>query len=142
MTEKYNRRKKGYTQDERAKMLAFLFSAGYPFRRGAIRYTQEHTGVHNKHLKKWFLNVPKYVGFDNLKREIMELEKLLEIEVEAVFKELNKKRENATYKELGIIGGIMIDKLVALQGGVNVRTENIATSWKEIIDRVKKEGTV
>lgn len=135
---KTNPRKSGYSQNQRATYVAFLLSAGYPFRRGAIRYTQDKTGIHNSHLKRWFMDVEKYIGYDNLKSEIMKLEELLETEIEAIFTELKAKRENATFKDLGIINGIFIDKLVALQGGVSSRTETIINSWQDIVEQAKK----
>lgn len=127
-----------YSDDNKAGILATIIVYGFPNRRGSCQYAKAVTGVRDiRTLYRWYYNVD--LGL--IENKIMELEKLIEKELSLIFGEMNEKRPNATYKDLSTAAGILSDKLITIQGGVNSRTETIHKDWKQaVLDaRAEKE---
>lgn len=130
---------KKYQDEERAALVAFLIANGYPNRMGSLRYTQRVTGVDKGQLKRWFLNQDKWCGGEVLvELKMIELKDLLEKHVQANFEEMDKKRDQASFKELAWSGAVMIDKILALEGKASHISESRRSqTWKDIVAEVQ-----
>lgn len=123
----------------RANIVAFAIAAGYPHRRGSQDYVLKKVSgqkLDYRTLKRWYQNI----DLDLLEFKIMELKKLLEIELQEVLEEMNNKRKDASYRDLTVAAGIISDKVILLDGGVTNRSENISGNWKDIVESARNEG--
>lgn len=123
----------------RANIVAFAIASGYPNRRGSQDYVLKKVSgqkLDYRTLKRWYQNV----DLDLLEFKIMELKKLLEIELAEVLEEMNNKRKDASYRDLTVAAGIISDKVILLDGGATNRTENISGNWKDIVEAARTEG--
>ncbi len=78
-----------------------------------------------KTLRQWVGRTDGVGGKDPLARQEMEelvqeskkeLTELYQLEVQAIFKRMDTVRDEATYKELGVVAGILIDKISIANG--------------------------
>lgn len=131
---------KKYTEEQRASITAFAISCGFPDRYGSVSYVQKLTKVGNGQIHRWYNEQERFCGGKEVvKTKMIELEELLETELAGIFKGMQEKRENASYKELVIGGGIFIDKLLALRGKASNITENRVSTWEEIVRAEKQK---
>lgn len=130
--------RKAYTQEQKASILAFAIASGYPVRKGSIKYTVANTGICKdpRVIGRWY----KTVDRDLIEAKVMELKNFVETELTAIFGEMDKKREGASYRDLTTAAGILTDKLIVLEGGVTGRTESISGSWKDMIEAARNEN--
>lgn len=123
----------------RANIIAFAILAGYPNRRGSTDYVLKKISgqtMDYRTLRRWYLNI----DLDLVEQKIMDLKKLLEVELDAVFEEMSKKRSEASYRDLATTMGIMSDKIILLQGGATNRTETISGNWRDVVEAAREEN--
>lgn len=125
---------KKYSERQKAKLMAYAISTGFPNRRGSKLHASIICGIDRKTVKKWY----KQVDIELLEFEIMKLKELLDKELTQVFTEMETKRKDSSYRDLTVALGIISDKLILLEGGATSRTENI-TGWKEAIEAARNE---
>lgn len=124
--------------DFRSMMVVSLIASGYPYRRNALQTAQNATKVQHRHLKKWFLDTDFYCEDNLIEKYIMDLKTLIETELEYVFEDFHKKRDAATYRELGTVGGILMDKYMNLSGMPNATISIV--DWRKVVEDARKEN--
>lgn len=110
------RQRPRYDDKFRANAVVMLEAAGYPNTKGALTRVAAHLGIPHPTLKRWadgVQNPPPNVLVHE-KRE--ELSDLLDKEIRSALGEMNNAREGASYRDLGTVIGIMVDKKQLLMG--------------------------
>lgn len=130
-----DRSKYKYSENDKAKVIAAAISMGYPSRKGSRRYAREALQHDHRTLTSWY----KKVDVGLIEKQIMELKDLIDKELTFIFEAMEFKRDTASYKELATSAGILMDKAILLQGGATSRTENISTSWKDLIESARQD---
>lgn len=93
-----------------------LEAAGYPDKKGALVEVAKHLGVPHPTLSRWY-NAQRNPPPDELVQEKRrELKDLLADELDAIFRAMPSARENASYRDLGTVAGILFDKKQLLEG--------------------------
>jgi transposase-like protein len=116
-----NQRK--YTDDERASLIAILQAEGYPEKLGALKKVAAYAGVHENVLRRWWKGTQNPPPTTSVRHKKIDLSVAIREELSAIFTEMNTKRDEATYRDLGVVAGIMMDKQQLLE---NKPTERIA----------------
>lgn len=109
-------KRKRYDDKFRASAVVMLEAAGYPGKLGALATTAKHIGVPERTLSRWF-NGEQNEPPDKLvseKRE--ELSDLLRNEIDGALGAMKGARDGASYRDLGTVAGILIDKLQLITG--------------------------
>lgn len=115
------RKRRSYDDNFRASAVVMLEAAGYPSEKGALTKVANHLKVPARTLSRWF-NGENNPPPDNIvKEKSFELADLLRTEIDAIFQEMPKSREDASFKDLGTVAGILIDKLQLVTGGATSR---------------------
>ena len=102
-----------------------LEAAGYfqdPPVQGALTRVAKKTGVPHPTLSRWARAVQNPPPSDLVQSKKKNLVELMENEIREIFARMGIEREEATYRELGTVMGIIFDKMQLLTGGP---TENI-----------------
>ncbi len=118
------RPKKRYDDKFRANAVVMLEAAGYPNREGALSQVSQNLGVPISTLHGWASAQHNPVPSDIRNEKRKELADLLRTEIDAALGEMNHARQDASYRDLGTVAGILIDKLQLLN---NEPTENVNT---------------
>lgn len=130
-----------YTKNDRAKILVFALSSGYPHRKGSTIYTENKTGVNRRSLVNWYNDINHFTSVELIEKNMIDLEKLLETELQNVFDAMGNVRKDASYPNLITALGVISDKLIVIRGGVSDRTETINTkTWKDIVEDARNES--
>ena len=106
--------KNRYDDKFRASAVVMLEAAGWPDKDGALSQVSKHLRVPLTTLHRWAKGESNPVPSDVVTEKRMELGELLDGEVQAIFGEMGRKRIDATYRDLGTVAGILIDKLQLL----------------------------
>lgn len=104
-----NKRRR-YTDEERASLVVMLESEGYPTKKGALQKVADYAKIPPSTLQRWFhgTNNPPPTQLANKKK--IDLRQAIEEELNAIFNEMVSKREDASYRDLGTVAGILFDK--------------------------------
>ena len=117
-------KRKRYDDKFRATAVVMLEAQGYPNEKGSLERVSKGLGVPGRTLSRWFRaenNPPP----DNIVREIKgELTDLIDNELNEIFKAMHAVRPDASYRDLGVVSGILADKKQLLSGSP---TENTKT---------------
>lgn len=124
---------KKYTEDEKLSIVATALALGYPKRKDSTAIIYKVLGVDHRTV----IRFSKTIDMEKLEIKIMDLKELIEKELGAVFSEMNEKREKATYKDLSVTAGILLDKAFILNGEATSRTETISGNWKDLVEAAK-----
>lgn len=131
-------KRRRYTDDFRANAVLMLEAAGYPNTEGALTSVARHLKVPHQTLSRWGRgtnNPPPPLLVQEKKASLVEL---LETELEAIFKEMGKARQDATYQQLGTVAGIFFDKRQLLTGGP---TENVDMRSVKVVEIVRPSNS-
>lgn len=126
------RKRTRYTDEFRASAVLMLEAAGYPTQEGALSRVARQLQVPAMTLSRWFkgTNNPPPNNLVNEKR--IDLVQALRNEANAAVTEMAQARENASYRDLGTVLGILIDKLQLLDGKPTERIETVQTWLDEL----------
>lgn len=117
-----NQRK--YTDDERASLMAMLQAEGYPDKLGALKKVAEYAGVHENVLRRWWKGTQNPPPTTSVTHKKIDLAQAINDELSAIFDEMGKKREDADYRALGTVAGILFDKKQLLEGKPTEHVKN------------------
>lgn len=109
-----------------------LEAAGYPNVVGSLSRVSRETGVPARTLSRWFngeQNPPPDRMVNNKRFDVVQA---LKDEVASALNEMNTARSEASYRDLGVVVGILLDKQLLLEGKPTQRIENIATLLDEL----------
>lgn len=116
-------KRKSYDDKFRASAVVMLEAAGYPDQVGALTKTAQHLGIPPRTLSRWF-NGEQNPPPDRVVTEKRdELADLLDREIRAAIGEMDDARKEASYRDLGTVAGILIDKMQLITGKPTSRSE-------------------
>lgn len=116
------RGQRSYSDEEKAYLILMCQAAGYPHNEGAIRRVAREQKVKERTLYRW---MQMGVSTDEVRREAvgeiveqkkLQLTEMLENALRAAVESLPDKIDEATYKDTGVVIGILTDKLQLLNG--------------------------
>mgnify|MGYP000876424570 FL=1 len=116
------RARQRYDDKFRANAVVTLKAAGYPKKEGALSQVSKHLGVPTSTLHGWASEKHNPVPSDVRTEKKGELARLLRRQIESAIGEMDKALPDASYRDLGTVVGILIDKLQLLS---DEPTENI-----------------
>lgn len=122
-------KKRRYTDEERASLVAMLESEGYPDKKGGLSKVASYAKVPPATLQRWFHGTRNPPPTQMVNNKKIDLAAAINEEISAIFDEMKLKRQEADYRALGTVAGILFDKKMLLEGKP---TEHIKTS-NEII---------
>lgn len=116
-------KQKRYDDKFRASAVVMLEAAGYPGKEGALASTAKHLKVPHQTLRRWFLNEQNPPPSALVREKRGELSDLLRNEIDAALGAMDGARPEASYRDLGTVAGILIDKLQLITGKPTERSE-------------------
>ena len=125
--------KRIYTDEDVAVALSFLKASGYPDKKGAMTTAAKHTGVPRNTLRRWANGEMHAVGNEVVARKTVDLAAVIDNELAEIFDEMNVARPDASYKDLAVAAGILIEKKQLIAGEP---THRIATTVEEELEDV------
>lgn len=109
-------KRRRYTDEERASLVAMLASEGYPDRIGALQKVADYAKVSPDVLRRWWKGTHNPPPDDLVVHKKIDLTVAINDELVAIFDEMKLKREEADYRALGTVAGILLDKKLLLEG--------------------------
>ena len=107
-----------------------LQAAGYPKQKGALVAVAKNVKVPHQTLSRWARGVQNPAPHQMVQEKKIELIDLIENELRAIYATMPKERDHASYRELGVVGGILHDKYQLLTGGPTENVnQNIRMKW-------------
>jgi len=116
-------KRRRYTDEERATAVLFLESEGYPDNPGALMRVAQRLNIPHPTLSRWAREVQNPPPSEMVREKRGELIDLLRAEAYAILGDMTVTREDADYRTLGTVLGIVIDKLQLLDGKPTERGE-------------------
>lgn len=117
-------KRKRYSDKFRASAVVMLEGAGYPDEKGALTRISEHLSVPQATLHRWFHEKQNPPPSELVNEKKDELANLLDAEIRNALMEMNTARETATYRDLGTVLGILVDKKQLITGKPTSRSES------------------
>jgi transposase-like protein len=107
-------KRRRYTDEERATLVAMLIAEGYPDKKGALSKVATYAQLPPSTLQRWFhgTNNPPPTQLANEK--VFDLKEALQTELQAILKTMPSARADAEYGDLSRALGIITDKLLLL----------------------------
>lgn len=112
--------RKRYDDKFRASAVVMLQAAGYTgdenSKKGSLQQVADALGVQPRVLSRWFTGENNPPPDDVVSEKRQDLRDMLRAEIEAALKALPAAREAASYRDIGTVAAILIDKLQLLEG--------------------------
>ncbi len=103
-------KRRRYTDEERADLIVMLQSQGYPDKLGALKKVADYAGVSPDVLRRWWKGTQNPPPDKLVAHKKIDLREAIEKELNAIFRDMKVKREDASYRDLGTVAGILFDK--------------------------------
>lgn len=104
-----------YTDEQRASFVVMLQAAGYPDTPGALKRVADNAGVHENVLRRWWKGTQNPPPTTLVSRKKIDLRKAIRSELAAIFDRMAVTRDEASYRDLGTVAGILFDKSQLLE---------------------------
>lgn len=122
-----------YSDDYRAGAVLLLQAAGWPHTPGALERTAGHLNIRHQTLLRWATGQQNPPPHRTVQGKRPELAELFRTELAAILEAMNTTRADASYRDLGIVAGILADKLQLLTGNA---TQSVHTQIRFIRDGI------
>lgn len=140
-------KKPSYDDQFRATAVVALRAAGWPNQVGALARVAADLKIHERTLDRWAKGESNPPPDNIVRTKQVELSDLFEQEMRWIFQAMEKKRGEASYRDLGIVLGITSDKRQLLndQPTANVKEtvhyirEGIATLYEQDASRATSD---
>jgi len=106
---------KRYDDEFRASAVLMLKAAGYPDTTGAIGRVSSHLSVPESTLRGWYRGTRNPPPAKMRAEKAFDLKIALKQEITLIFDEMDNTRAEASYRDLGWVGAVLIDKLRLVQ---------------------------
>lgn len=116
-------KRKSYDDKFRASAVVMLEAAGYPDRPGSLTQVASHIGVPHPTLSRWYNQQRNPPPNEVVQEKRLELSELLDAELRAIFSAMPAVRSDASYRDLGMVAGILTDKKQLIDGKATERKE-------------------
>jgi len=130
-----------YTDEFRANAVLMLEAAGYPDSDGALARTSRHLQVPHSTLRRWYWKTQNPPPSEMVQKKKIDLRAAIREEIEGILDYMGYAREDADYRALGTVFGIMVDKLQLLSGEPTARTETI-TRWLDELPQDEYDAVI
>ncbi len=117
-------KRKPYDDKFRATAVIMLEAAGYPEKKGALQKTADNLGIQARTLSRWFNGEQNPPPDQTVSEKRDELADLLDKEIRAALQEMDDARTEASYRDLGTVLGILVDKKQLITGKPTSRSES------------------
>ena len=134
------RKRNRYDDKFRASAVIMLEAAGYPDKKGALAAVAKNLDVPAPTLHRWIREKNNPPPSDVVNEKRMDLKEMLKAEINGALGEMPNARIDASYRDLGTVAAILIDKLQLLEGKATERIEHNATVTHE--ERVNRIATI
>lgn len=131
------RKRRTYTDNERASLVVMLESEGYPTKKGALAKVSAYSQVPGATLHRWYHEKNNPAPSELVNKKAFDLRQALQTELEEIFGALPVTRGVAEYKDLMRGLGIVIDKILLLDGKA---TQRIALTYEDKAIELIKSG--
>lgn len=121
-------KRKRYTDEFRASTVLMLQAAGYPDTPGALSRVSAKVEVDRRTIRRWFTKEQNPPPGELAHEKKIDLVQAIKDELAGILEAMPGEREEANYRELGTVFGIMVDKLQLLSGEPTERTE---INWRK-----------
>ena len=105
-----------YSDDFRAGAVLMAEADGWPTNKGAMSRVAARLGVNERTLRRWATGESNPPPDKNVRAKKLDLEKVIRKELASAFEEMGRARQDASYRDLGTVVGILFDKLQLLSG--------------------------
>lgn len=129
-------KRNNYDDKFRASAVVMLQAAGYPNEKGALTRIANHLHIPARTLSRWFNGEQNPPPDQTVNEKKGELTDWMRSEIYAALKEMSAARQEASYRDLGTVVGILTDKMQLLSGEPTSRDEHIARTPDERARRV------
>jgi hypothetical protein len=93
-----------------------LEGMGYPGKKGALSAVSQHTRIPAPTLFRWFRGLQNPAPSEMVKETKLDLVAAIRQELSDLFPAMMGARDEASYKDMTVAAGILIDKLQLLEG--------------------------
>ena len=108
--------KRTYTDKFRASAVVMLEAQGYPDRKGSLTAVANHLKMPATTLHSWYRAKHNPPPADIRNEKKGDLVAMLRSEVSSILERMEDVRDEATYQQLAVATGILLDKLQILEG--------------------------
>jgi len=115
-----------------------LEAAGYPDRKGALTAVAAKVGAPAMTISRWFNARNNPAPNDVVTEKRLELKDMLRAEIDGALAAMPGQRIEATYRDLGTVAAILIDKLQLIEGKATERVELSGLSDDERAERAAR----
>lgn len=116
-------KRRQYDDKFRASAVVMLEAAGYPDKPGALTQVAAHIGVPAMTISRWFKAANNPPPHELVTEKRLDLKDMLRAEINGALGAMPGQRIEATYRDLGTVAAILIDKLQLLEGKATERVE-------------------
>ena len=114
-----------YSDKFKAGAVVMVESEGYPDDKFALQRVADNLKINVRTLRRWVNNDTGAPPDKIVQQEKSGLIDLIEDEIRAGFKEMNSARQDASYRDIGTVIGILFDKAQLLRGKPTTINEEI-----------------
>jgi hypothetical protein len=122
-----------YTDAFIAQVMASLIAAGYPGKRGALQSVAHANGVPYQTVARWFNKQANPIPDELVVDAVDDLSAAIKRELDGVLVAMGERRSEASYRDLTIAAGILVDKAQLLDGHATERIDSRSISV--VVDR-------
>lgn len=105
-----------YDDEFRASAVLMLEAAGWPDKLGAAADVSRRVGVPQQTLTRWATGANNPPPSKIVKHKKLDIQAAIKAELAAIFAAMPAARDGASYRDLGVVSGILVDKLQLLSG--------------------------
>jgi transposase-like protein len=104
------------SDDFRAGAVLMVQASGWPQEKGGLVQVAKHLNVNERTLRRWVMGDSNPPPDKIVRTKKLDLQEVIRTELQGVFIEMGRARPEASYRDLGTVAGILIDKLQLLNG--------------------------
>ena len=133
--------KRRYDDKFRSNAIVLLEAAGYPERDGALSQVAKHLKMPTNTLHGWANAIHNPPPDDVVDEQRKELKELLEDELSNALAAMGNVRGDATYRDLGVVVGILTDKMQLISGNATQNVKQAITFERTGISTIPQHLT-
>lgn len=119
-------KRKRYDDKFRASAVIMLEAQGYPNVKGALVKVAEHIGVPHQTLHRWYHEKNNPAPHELVQEKRIDFLEAIKQEMAGILGDMPQARKDASYKDLGVVLGILAEKKQLLEGEPTSINENRA----------------
>lgn len=110
------KRRRRYTDQQRADLVVMLISEGYPDKKGALQKVADYAKMPAPTLHRWFHEKNNPAPSELVNEKAFDLRAAIQQELAGIFATMPSARKDAEYGDLSRAAGILTDKMLLLDG--------------------------